>query len=121
MYFLSPGGTGNSASSGFWGMTSSGWSGSCKAGIALQVGQLRPDHDIVGVLFQPFLKALYVVQILRVGPVLPSSSSRFLRTHGDVGVGAAGAVATGGDAALPLTQRARLVLVPPWAGQGIRR
>ena len=32
MYFLSPGGTGNSASSGIWGMMSSGSSGSAKRG-----------------------------------------------------------------------------------------
>ena len=34
----------------------------CEAGIALDLCQLRPDHDIVGVLFQPFLKLLDVVQ-----------------------------------------------------------
>ena len=34
----------------------------CKAGIALQVCQLRPDHDIVGVLLEPLLQALDVVQ-----------------------------------------------------------
>ena len=34
----------------------------CEAGIALQVCQLRPDHDIVGVLLEPLLQALDVVQ-----------------------------------------------------------
>ena len=46
MYFLSPGGTGNSASSGIWGMMSSGSSGSAKRGSPLDLCQLRPDHDI---------------------------------------------------------------------------
>ena len=33
----------------------------CKAGIALQVRQLGADHDVIGVLFEPLLKALDVV------------------------------------------------------------
>ena len=61
-YFLSPGGTGNSANSGTWGMMSSGSSGSANRGSPLQLRQLRPDQGVVGVLLEPLLEALDVVQ-----------------------------------------------------------
>ena len=61
-YFLSPGGTGKSASSGNLGHDVVGFVRLCEAWVALQVRQLRPDHDIVGVLLEPLLEALDVVQ-----------------------------------------------------------
>ena len=63
--FLSPGGTGNSASSGIWGMMSSGSSGSAKRGSRWISASFARTMTSLGVLFQPFLKALDVVQPFR--------------------------------------------------------